>query len=102
MATERRHSQRIEVNAPLTINWQNDRGDTMSMRGALLNLADNGALVRAPQRLALRQLVQLLAPAWQIDTSATVRHIKQRGLHYEIGFELNAPLAAKPARQRWT
>ncbi len=102
MPSEKRRSQRIEINEPVTINWQSERGDTLSLRGTLLNLGDHGALVRTTERLPSRLLVQLIAPSWNIDTSATVRHSSQRGMHVFIGFELNSPLAAKPNRQRWT
>ncbi|GEM_PF-1223296 len=102
MATEKRRSQRIEVNDPGSISWQTESGDSMTDRIVLTNLGDNGAMIEMSRKLSLRQFVQLKVPAWQIDGSASVRYCRQKGLKYRIGLELSYSIAAKPKVQRWT
>ena len=102
MATEKRRSQRIEVNHPGSISWQTESGDNMTDRVVLTNLADNGAMIEMSRKLQLRQSVQLKVPAWQIDGAASVRYCRQKGLKYRIGLELSYSILAKPKVQRWT
>lgn len=102
MPTEKRHSQRIEVNEHGTLSWQTEEGSTMAEKILLLNLADNGGMIEASRKLPLRQTVHLKVPSWQIDSSASVRYCRQKGLKYRIGLELFHSIAAKPKQQRWT
>ena len=102
MATEKRRSQRIELNEPGTIAWQSDDGNTLSERIKLVNLADSGAMIEMTTKLPLRLTVHLKVPAWEIDGSATVRYCRQKGLKYRTGLELFESIHAKPKRQRWT
>lgn len=102
MATEKRTSQRIEVNEPGTITWQNESGDTQGEKVILLNLADNGGMLETSTKLPLRLILQLKVPSWQIDSSASVRYCRQRGTKYRIGVEMSQSIAAKPKQRRWT
>lgn len=102
MATEKRKSQRIEVNEPCSISWQSETGDTFAEKGVMLNLADNGGLLETSTKLPLRLVVQLKVPGWQIDSSASVRYCRQRGTKYRIGVEMSQSIAAKPNKRRWT
>jgi len=102
MATEKRRSQRIDLNEPASLHWQLEDGNVFSQKATLVNLADDGALITAAHKVPLRQLVQLKVPSWNVDTAATIRHVRQKGLQYSIGLELNNPIEAKPARKRWT
>lgn len=102
MATEKRRSQRIEVNEPGSISWQTESGDSMTDKIVLTNLADNGAMIEMSRKLPMRQTVLIKVPAWEIDGSGSVRYCRQKGLKYRIGLELFHSIAAKPKVQRWT
>jgi hypothetical protein len=102
MATEKRRYQRIEVNEPGSISWQTEEGATMSDKIVMLNLAENGAMIEMTRKLPYRQAVLVKVPAWEIDSSATVRYVRQRGLKYRVGLELFHTINEKPNRNRWT
>lgn len=102
MATERRRSQRIELSEAGAISWQSETGDTFGERVKVLNLADTGAMIEASVKLPLRQTIQLRVDSWRIDSAATVRYCRQKGLKYRIGLEMFHPIAAKPKQSRWT
>ncbi len=102
MKTEKRRSQRIDLNEEGTLSWQAEDGMTYWERVKVMNLSDQGAIVELTQKLPGRQLVHLLVPSWKVDSSGTVRHVKQKGLKYLVGLELSATIKAAPARGRWT
>lgn len=102
MPSEKRSSQRIEVNEPGIISWESESGDTLSERVLLLNLADNGGMLEMTTKLPLRLRVQIKVPSWHIDTSASVRYCRQLGQKYRVGVEMSQSIAAKPKPRRWT
>jgi hypothetical protein len=102
MATEKRRSQRIEVNDTGSILWQTESGASMAEKIVVTNLADYGVMIETARNLPVRQRVQIKVPAREIDGSASVRHCRQKGLKYRIGLELSYSISAKPKVQRWT
>ncbi|MEO5951871.1 MAG: PilZ domain-containing protein [Chloroflexia bacterium] len=102
MSKDKRKFERVDVNEPGVMAWQDEQGNTLAERVVMLNVSDHGAMVEALHNHPLRLSVQIKVPTRKIDSSATVRYCHQIGGKYRIGLELSQSTAAKPKQGRWT
>ena len=102
MSKEKRDSERIAVNEPGLLAWQDEQGNTLAERIVMLNVSNYGAMIEANRNHPIRLSVQLKVPNRKIDSSATVRYCHQIGGKYRIGLQLSQSTASKPKQGRWT
>jgi hypothetical protein len=88
----RRRSRRFAYLGPLSIFWENERGQAKYLRAKFLDISERGLRVEIPEPVPVGAYVSLRADRIILSGSAVVRHVERCGAKYFLGLELSALL----------
>jgi hypothetical protein len=77
------------------IAWTDDQGTDRYTKGKCVEVSETGVQIEVPQPIPYRSSVTLRLEGAGLAASATVRHVRRRGLSAVIGLELRQPLQAE-------
>lgn len=86
---DKRKEQRRFTNAVIAVAWQDQRGQSRSVRARGLNVSKSGMRIESSEELPLDALVSLQAERHELNGKATVRNCTRRGSAYVVGLEFS-------------
>jgi hypothetical protein len=84
---DKRREQRRFTNAMFDVSFQDNHGQTKSLRARGLNLSKSGMRIESAEELTLGAPVSLQAERHNLNGKATVRNCARRGTGFVIGLE---------------
>jgi len=90
---ERSH-ERLPVKYRFSVYGNQPEAQQRSMPARGINMSKAGALIEAPQPLAVGSVVYIKAPELSLMGEATVRHCTVKGSKYLIGLHFPNPLTS--------
>jgi hypothetical protein len=92
---ENRSNPRIQTGCRVMISWVDERGRRHSAHGRVLDMNDNGALVKTGASISLGSQVYFQSVELGLMGSARVRHSDPCVLSYKLGLQFAGPLSHK-------
>jgi hypothetical protein len=91
--SERRKRDRTPFKGAVILCWTDDRGRDNYGGGRCTNISAHGCSIESKEAVPLRTIVSLRIPDLDVSAFASVRHVVQKGMKFNIGLEFGQPVA---------
>jgi PilZ domain len=88
----RRKVPRVPVNSEIDLYYQDIDASHKAVRARGIEISEKGASVRCSKPIHRNSIIYLRARQINFEGPAIVRRCTRKGLHYEVGVELQGPL----------
>lgn len=89
---ESRRNNRVRCAGPISLSWDDERGQTRYASGKCIDISEAGLRVELKESIPVRTRVAFRMEAINESGSGTVRHATRRNMKVVIGLALSHPL----------